>query len=90
MPVTVYHCPAMRDTRRRVHPRAVTDAVADQLRTAQAAAHIPAHVDPDPEAFGLMARPGAGRRWIYLTPAPEHACLRGLGSAEVTRFGQAA
>ncbi len=34
---------------------AVIDAVAAQLRTAQAAGGTPAHLDPDAEAFGLLA-----------------------------------
>jgi AcrR family transcriptional regulator len=34
---------------------AVIDVVAAQLRTAQAAGDMPAHLDPDLEAFGLLA-----------------------------------
>jgi AcrR family transcriptional regulator len=53
---------------------AVTDVIAAQLRAAQAAGDTPAHVDPDTEAFSLMAMSaGLGTSVIAGHSSPEQA-----------------
>jgi AcrR family transcriptional regulator len=53
---------------------AVTDVIAAQLRAAQAAGDTPAHLDPDTEAFGLMAMSaGLGTSVIAGHSSPEQA-----------------
>ncbi len=47
--------PALAITPLARNSNAVTDVIAAQLRAAQAAGDTPAHVDPDIEAFGLLA-----------------------------------
>ena len=66
--------PALAITPLARNSNAVTDVIAAQLRAAQAAGDTPAHVDPDTEAFSLMAMSaGLGTSVIAGRSSPEQA-----------------